>query len=222
MNLRGEDTYQRIGRTVNNKHREVLRALGMNVYSRKEVDIDLEAGSQDQIYDLDTPTLSRLVALYWTPDATDTNPNPKHVMLDELTFEEMKGVIPTTDRPRRWCKTRVGANWTQFKIDSSIPDGASLTVEGEEVPSQLEGEMQPYFDENFHDMLVDGAKSVEYARQKTADARANAKEYGDKFDRALGELRLKQTLMAGGLIRQGKHSNEFGNTLARRGPCVNS
>lgn len=221
LNLRGDETLTRIGASVNHRHRRILRALGMNVYSRIEVDVDLAAGTQDQIYDLDDPVLCRLVALYYKPAATATNPNPKSTMLDELTFEEMKEVVPTEDDvPQSWCKVRVGANWTQFKIDSTIPNGATVTVEGEEVPSQLEGDMPPYFDENFHEMLVVGAKADECARMKTPEGRALAKDFNADFDNSLGELRLKQTLMAGGLIRQGKHG-KYTNPLVRSGPSIN-
>lgn len=215
LNLRGPETLDRVGQKVNTRYREVMRSLGMNVYLRTEVDINLEANTRDQIYDLDTPTLGRLVALYWTP--TDGGANPRPSMLDELTFEEMKERIPTTDRPRAWCKTRVGNNFTIFRIDSTIPNGATVTVEGEEVPSVLEDDNAPQFEEIFHDILVYGGKADEFAKQKTADARALSKEFDDKFNRALGELRLRQTLMAGGVIKQGKLA-VYNNPLARRGP----
>jgi hypothetical protein len=218
MNLRGDDTLLRVGESVNQSYLQVLRSIGMNVYSRVEVDVDLEAGTQDQLYDLDDPTLGRLVAIFWKPDATDDNPNPRPVMLDELTFEEMKEVVPTTDRPRKWAKVRVGNNFTQFKIDSTIPDGATVTIEGEEMPTELEGDMEPQFEGIYHHILVDGAEAEEYGRQRTAEARAAAQKKEMAFDKGLGELRLRQTLMAGGLIRQGKYSN-YPNRLARRGPA---
>lgn len=217
LNLRGPETLDRIGQKVNARYREVLRRLGMNVYSRTEVQVDLQAGSQDQIYDLDDPVLGRLVALYWAPDATDDNPTPRPTMLDELTFEEMKEVVPTTDRPRKWCKTRVGNNWTEFKIDSTIPDGASVVIEGEEVPTVLESDAEPQFESIYHDILVYGAKADEFIKMKTADARANAKTFDDLFNKTMGELALRQTLMAGGVIKQGKHAN-YRNLLARSGP----
>lgn len=217
LNLRGPDTEARVGKKINARYRQVMRRLGMNVYSRTEVQVDLQANSLDQIYDLDTPTLGRLVALYWAPDPTDGVPTPRPQMLDELTFEEMKERVPTVDRPRAWAKTRVGNNWTEFKIDSTIPNGASVVIEGEEVPSELEYEAEPQFESVYHDILVYGAKADEFAKQKTADARANAKEFNDLFDKTMGELALRQTLMAGGVIKQGKLA-AYNNPLARRGP----
>jgi hypothetical protein len=220
LNLRGDETVQRVGKAVNKAYLEVLRALGMNVYTRTEVDVQLAANSQDQIYDLDNPTLGRLVALFWTPTATSTNPNPRPQMIDEITYEEMKTVIPTTaDRPMKWCKVRVGANWTQFKIDSTIPNGCTVTIEGEEMPTELEGDMQPGFEGLYHPMLVDGAEAEEYARIKTTEARAMATAKKNDFEKAIGELRLRQTLMAAGVIKQGKYGN-YVNRLARRGPAT--
>jgi hypothetical protein len=216
LNLRGPETLERVGQKVNGRYREILRRLGMNVYSRTEVDINLSAGTQDQIYDLDDPTLGRLVALFWAPTPTDSNPNPRPIMLDELTYEEMKEVIPSTDRPRRWAKVRVGNNWTQFKIDSTIPDGATVTVEGEEVPTVLEGDASPQFEEIYHDLLVFGGKADELYKSKDPTARALAKDWDAKFTGGLNELALRQTLMAGGVIKQGKHAN-YRNPLARRG-----
>lgn len=185
----------------------------MNVYSRTEVEVALAPG-QDQIYDLDTPTLGRLVALYWAPDPTDSNPNPRPKMLDELTFEEMREVVPTTDRPRSWAKTRVGNNWTEFKVDTTA--GGNVTIEGEEIPSVLESDAEPQFESVYHDLLVYGAKADELLKQKTAEARAAGKEWADKFTSELNALALRQTLMAGGVIKQGKYAN-FRNPLARRG-----
>jgi hypothetical protein len=216
LNLRGPETLDRVGQKVNARYREVLRRLGMNVYLRTEVDINLSAGTQDQIYDLDDPTLGRLVALYWAPDATTENPNPRKKMLDELTYEEMKEVIPSTDIPRRWCKVRVGNNWTQFKVDSTIPDGATVTVEGEEYPTVLEGDAEPSFENIYHDLLVFGGKADELFKSKDTIARATAKDWEAKFTEGLNALALRQTLMAGGVIKQGKHAN-YRNPLARRG-----
>lgn len=217
LNLRGDDTIARVGDKVNARYREVVRRLGMNVYTRVEVDIQLEGGTQDQIYDLDDPVIGRIVALYYTPDPTTSNPNPKAKMLDELTFEEMKEVVPTTDTPRRWCKVRVGSNWTQFKTDSTVPNGATLTVEGEEVPSVLEGDAEPQFESLYHDILVYGAKADELSKQKDASARAAATDWNNKFTLELNNLALKQALMAGGVIKQGKHA-VVTNRLARCGP----
>lgn len=217
LNLRGDETLVRVGNRVNHGYRKIMRGLGMNVYSRTEVDITLAEDTQDQLYDYDDPVLGRIVALYWAPTPTADQPTPKPVMLDEMTYEEMKEVIPTTDRPRKWCKVRVGANWTQFKVDTTAGNSdGTVTIEGEEIPSQLEGDAEPQFDENFHEMLIDYGKAGEFARMKTAEGRAAAKDCMDTFDTALGELRLKQTLMAGGVIKQGKHAT-YRNPLARRG-----
>lgn len=221
LNLRGDETLDRVGESVNQAYKEVLRSLGMNVYLRVEVDVDLEGGTQDQLYDLDDPVLGRLVALYYKPAATATNPNPQAKMIDEITYAEMKEVVPTTDdQPRKWCKVRVGANFTLFKIDSTIPNGCTVTVEGEEFPTVLEGDIQPAFEGLYHDMLVDGAKAAEYGRQKDANARALSKELSDKFKASIGELKLRQTLMQAGIIKQGKHAN-YGSRLTRRGPSIN-
>lgn len=215
--LRGPETFERVGTKVNARYRQVLRRLGMNVYLRTEVDVDLIANSRDQVYDLTEPTLGRIVALYWTPDATDNVPQPTPVMLEELTYEEMKERIPTTDRPRAWAKLRVGANITYFKIDSSIPDGATVTVEGEEFPSELEGDIEPGFEAIYHDILVVGAKADELMKQKDASSQAAGKKFEADFMEMLNALALRQTLMAGGVIKQGKHSTGFYNPLALRG-----
>jgi hypothetical protein len=87
---------------------------------------------------------------------------------------------------------------------------------GEEVASELADEAEPQFEGYYHDMLVVGAKADMLMKQKDAQSQAAAKSFQAEFLEFMGKLRLRQTLMAAGLIKQGKHSTEFQNRIRFR------
>jgi hypothetical protein len=204
----------RIGENLNIRYRRVMAALGMNVFARQSFVAELEPNTNEQVYDDSNPiVLERIVSLY-VQDSADARPRA----LDQLSFDEMQTEIPTEDVPTKWAIKRVGARSTTFLINSTIPNGQAVIIEGEETTSELSTDMEPSFPEAFHEMLVLGALADEYYKLATGNANAlsmarqfdgNAKEpesTPNSFEGMLAQLRLKMALAAHGNIQQGKHS----------------
>lgn len=214
LNITAPTSLDRIGTHVNRRYRRVMNALGMNDVSRVEVEFALTAGQQDQLYDLSDPTIERIVSI-WRPSDPTNNPSVYDKPLDFITFDEMKATVPTEDDPTLWTKVRVDSGSTAFRINSTIPNGFTVVIVGEEQTLDLDGAQIPAFPEAFHDMLVLGAKSDELRKMKDAASVSLARELEGNaqnpaatpgtFYGMLAELKLKMSLASFGNIVQGKY-----------------
>lgn len=207
LGITAPDSIDRVGSHVNNRYKNVLSDLGMNDFSRVEVEVTLEGNTREQEYASDDPRIERIVAIYKrvTTSDTGTGSDDNWVALDQLTYNEMKEEVPSEGEPTSWAKKRVGSGSTIFLIDSTIPNGYNVLIEGEETASELEGDTEPAFNTMFHDLLVFGAKADEYDKMKDAASQALSKKFETKFTTQMNKLRLKTTMMAYGNIIQGKH-----------------
>lgn len=208
LNITSPSSITRVGTHVNRRYQQVMDALGMNVFARVSFDLELEPGTRTQTLDeTTTPVVQRIVSLYRQGDASD-NLCP----LDELTFEEMQHEIPGTGDATKWSRVRMGPTSTTFMLNSTVPDGQTLMVEGEEHASVLADDDVPAFTESFHDVLVFGAKADELrkmekfplAKEFEGDERNPSGSYN--FQGRLAQLRLKSILMQHGNIVQGKQA----------------
>lgn len=214
LNIIAPTSLDRIGLHVNRRYRRVMNALGMNDVTRVEVEFPLTAGQQNQMYDLDNPVIERILSIWRQGDSTHA-PGVYNQPLDQLSFDEMKEVVPTEADPTKWSKVRVSDAATSFKIDSTIPDGFTVLVVGEEQTLDLDGSQTPSFPEGFHDLLYIGGKVDELRKLKDAASLSLARELEGNaqnpaatpgtFYGMLAELKLKMTLASFGNIVQGKH-----------------
>lgn len=215
LNIVAQSSLDRIGNHVNRRYRQVLNALGMNDVSRVENEFVLTAGQQDQLYDLDSPVIERIVSLWRVGDATN-NPGVYSVSLDQISYDEMRSEVPTEGDPTKWCKVRVTDSATFFRINSTIPDGYTLLVSGEEQTTDLDDEQSPAFPEAFHDILVLGGKVDELRKIKDSTSlslasqlegnMANPSATPGTFYGMLAELKLKLALAPFQTIVQGKYA----------------
>ncbi len=229
LNISAAASLVRIGEHVNLRYRYVLSEIGMNDFSRVSFEAELEPNTREQAVTSDNdPIIERIVAIYRRADS-DTTPVDEHtrwVPMDDLTYEEMQEEMLRSDIATKWAKKRVGATSTTFLINSSVPNGQTVLIEGEEHSSELAGDDVPAFPESFHNILVLGGK-VDELRKMEKYPMADRLEgqplanglpalpgtfFGD-----LARLKLKTTLMAYGDIRQGKHGRLNFQRPGRRG-----
>jgi hypothetical protein len=213
LNLTSAEAIDRIGQNVNRRYRRVMNGLGINEASRAETSFALAANQQDQSYDLDNPTLQRIVSIWRKGDSTST---VYSVPLEEISYDEMQATVPTEDDPTKWCKVNVYNGRTDFRINSTIPDGFTVFVSGESLTLDLEGQLEPAFPEAYHDILWMGAKADELRKLKDAASLAVAKELEGNaqepwltpysYNGLLAELRLKNTLSPFVTVVQGKYA----------------
>lgn len=226
LNISAQDSIDRVGRHVNLRYRFVLSEIGMNDFSRVSFEADLEPGTRDQEVASDNdPVIERVVAIWRQPDTDPPDPEAQWVPMGQVTWEEILSEVPRSNDATKWAKKRVGALSTQFRINSDIPDGQTVLIEGEEHSSELSGDDVPAFPESFHNILVNGAKCDELRKMEKivlADRlEGNPQENPAKpgtFFGDLARLKLKTALMAFGNIRQGEHST-FARRPWQRGRC---
>lgn len=208
MGITAPASITRIGTHVNARYRKVMRRLGLDVYSRVELDFDCQAGSREQeVVDDNVPSVQKVKAVWFQPSTSS-----RFIPLDDLTYDEMMERVVGTGDPTAWAPKRMGAHNIVFLLDSTVNLGCSLVLECEEVASTLSGDDEPGFLVAFHEMLVKGAKGDEYAKMEKFAA---AKTFKDEFEIDLNELSLKTVLSAHKTIQQGKtraRSRRFNGT----------
>jgi hypothetical protein len=151
------------------------------------------------VADNNDPVITRIINIFYEVDA---NTRPRK--LEEITYDEMKAKVPTEDIPIYWAKKRLGSDTATFMIDSTIPDGLTLVLECEETKSTLSGSDVPNFFEEFHEILVIGAKIDELLKK---DKPTLARVFKDEFDETLNELALKAVIGASMDIVQNKRAS---------------
>lgn len=200
LNITDATSITRIGTHVNRRYRKVLRRLGVEVFSRVEFDFTCTPSTQTQtVADNNDPVITRIINIFYEVDA---NTRPRK--LEEITYDEMKAKVPTEDIPIYWAKKRLGSDTATFMIDSTIPDGLTLVLECEETKSTLSGSDVPNFFEEFHEILVIGAKIDELLKK---DKPTLARVFKDEFDETLNELALKAVIGASMDIVQNKRAS---------------
>lgn len=191
-------SFTRIGTHVNRRYRQVMRRLGMNVFSRGEFDFDCVPGTALQtIPDDNDPVITRVVSVFYQADAT-TRPRA----LIELSYDEIKQMVPTTDIPTHWAPQKMGSDTVTFRINSTVPDGLTLIIEAELSKSTLAGSDVPEFSEEFHEILVKGGKADELLKMEKPTLSRVLK---DEFIEDLNELSLKAVIGAHADIVQNKY-----------------
>lgn len=210
LNLTSSEAQYRVGIHLNLRYKQVLSELGMNDFTRVMPEVELAAGTQLQEYADEDPIIERIVNIF----RQDDGPTGRYIPLTQITYDEMQEKPPTTDVPRFWCRKRQSALSTIFMIDSTIPDGQNVFIEGEEHASELADDAEPAFSESYQDILIFGAKADEYRKQKDAASLQLAQQFEGSSERPdstpnsfwgrMAKLKLKQALMAYGDIYQGK------------------
>lgn len=199
LNLTATTAITRIGDHVNKRYRQIARKLGMNVYSRVELDFICQAGSREQeVLDTNNPAIQKITNIWFQKE-----PNTRYVRLEPLTYDEMLETIPGNSDPVSWAPKRSASQDIVFLLDSTVDAGCTLVIEGEEVKSNLAGDDVPDFLESFHEILILGAKIDELMKMEKPTL---ARTLKDEYTEMLNELAYKTILQANQSILQGKNS----------------
>lgn len=159
------DAITRVGKRVNRGYRRVTADIGMTVTRRQWNSFTPTALTRDQ-----TVSNCERVLSVKLPAMTDC--------LDEVTYDEMIVLIPTTGDPSKWAVKTMGATSVVLTFDSTLDSAPDMLVEVEQNLATLSGSQVPAFPESFHDILVFEAlgdelrKKKDYVGAKDADAKA--------------------------------------------------
>src|SRR3990167_1372406 len=177
LNLTSTTALARIGRSINQRHREVASSVGMQTTGRiTGVVAHTAIGSRTIAF-----PLQKVFTVY---DTNYTGP----LILGELSYHEMR-IRPTFsgDPSRAYAVQSVTGSTTTLLLDSTPATVHTLTADGEASLMTLSGTMAPLFPENFHDLLIAGTMAIEYEKmekQPLADVQEN------KFQQRISELRF--------------------------------
>jgi hypothetical protein len=197
------ESITRIGTHVNRRYRVIMRRLGLNVFSRAEFDFDCTPATNIQtVLANNDPVITRIVSIWYQAPTTPPEPEARAVPLEQLSADEMRSTLVGDGIPTKWCRFKEGSETVTFKINSTIPDGLTLILEAELTKSTLAGTDVPDFSEEFHELLVIGAKADELRKMEKPSL---AREFLKDFEDGVNELSLKAVIGAHQDIVQNKY-----------------
>ena len=179
VNVTTSDGIARIGKHVNRRYRRVMSSIGLApMFTRTQIAFQVTAGTRTQTIG----GIEKVLTIALQGDATTVYP-----LLEEITYDEMLRVVPSTGRPYRYATKLWLVDSVVVVFDSLFDDPIYLSVEGEAKTTDLAGTQEPAFPEAWHDVLAYGALEDELRKkEKVPLARDAAMDY----ERMLGALRL--------------------------------
>ena len=185
MNLTSDEAEERVGRHINDRHRQVVSSIGLTASVRRVVTGLTVAGNRNVTFgnddDTQSPGAEKVLSVF---DATVT---PARI-LREITFDDMRNRLPGTWPPHVYAIERMGHRSVKIQLDCE-PTESDLVLSADVVrqTTTMEASDSPDFSQNFHDILVFGAMADEYDKLEKPELAQKAEA---KFERRLSELRL--------------------------------
>lgn len=176
LNLTSSTATARIGRAVNARYRRVTSSIGVQV-ARRTTNV---VGTTSIGYA--TVTFSGLEKLERVID--DRSGSVK--VLKEITFDDLRAMNPGTGDPTCYAIQSMDAGSVTIRLDITAQTTYNLKADGLATAATMSGSQVPQFDQDYHDILVEGAVADELKKQEKA---ALAKDAEQLFEKRLSELR---------------------------------
>lgn len=174
LNLTSTDAINRIGRHVNRQYNRLLALPWLQISRRGTVSQPTTVGVRYLMF-----PVTKLYSVF--------DPNRDNQTLGERTFDEMRNMIVRSDPPNEYAIARADASSVTLFLDCTPATVYSLTADAELRVITLSGNQVPGFNEDFHDILIYGAKELELLKMEKADLAAEAR--GD-WDQRLSDLKF--------------------------------
>ena len=108
-------------------------------------------------------------------------------VLSEVTFDQMRNQSLSTQPPQQYAISRMGSTTVTIYLDCIPTTVFILSADILESTTTLSGDTEPAFDQNFHDLLVHGAKVPELLKMEKPDLAQLAEA---AYERRLADLRF--------------------------------
>lgn len=177
LNLTSPVAITRLGRAVNVHYRRLTSSLGLQVARR------ITGVTANMSLGLQLVTFTGIEKIERILDDTTGSTTE----LTEVTLEEIRSVNPTTAAPKLWAVETMGAGSVTVRFDCAAQDTRQLKADGLQTASTLSGSQTPAFNQDFHDILVEGPIADELRKQEKESL---AKEAQAMADRRTSELRF--------------------------------
>lgn len=194
LNLTSAKALARIGRSINEKYKELSASIGLSTTARGIVTANTVIGSRNL-------TFSLTEKLYSVFNPAFTQP----ALLAEVDFDTMRNQPLGSNPARSYAIQLMGASTVTIFL-SSIPDTIyALSADAELNVVTLSNGAIPAFAENYHNLLVYGGMAVELDKMEKYDL---AEVQNNKYEKRLAELRLYIALTAYKDITQGSRGRK--------------
>lgn len=161
LNLTSTDAIARITDHVNVKYRELVAKPWLQISRRGESTQSTTIGSRYLTF----PVL-KLYSVF--------DPNRNGETLGESTFDELRNAIVAGDPPNRYAIARQNSKSITVFLDCLPASIYPLSADVEQRIVTLSGNQEPQFNEDFHDILYYGAKSLELLKMEKDGLAADA------------------------------------------------
>lgn len=204
LNLTSDDAETRIGVFINQKYKEVTTSIGLITSRRVTSSITVDPTDTVTFPDLPQLTIGfmeKVNRIYRTTDATGTvGVN----VLPQLSVDELTAYPTLNGLPRNWAVYRMGAGEVTIVLDG-VPTTSTfvLNIEGYDLAETLADDAEPFIPTDFHDILIEGAKTEELLKMEKANLASIAEA---KFTSRLSDLKMFIAKSAFQDIAQGKNN----------------
>lgn len=181
-NLTSETALDRIGEEINERYKWMATSIGFNTVARR---VAKASTTQDSRYLTFGPG-PQILGVQKVLSVFNAGYNPP-LVLGEITFDQMRNQVPGTDPAQQYAFAEMGAKSVTIWLDANPGSVYELSADVLASVATLQGDDEPAFSENFHDILFYGAMAAEYDRmEKPTQASKKEKQFEDR----LAELRL--------------------------------
>ena len=178
LNLTSTTATTRVGREINIRYKRLVSSLNLDTSKHTSSSQSAVAGSTEITF-TSIDKITRIV---------DTTGGAFR-LLKEITWNELREkAAKDSNTPTQYAIKRVGANSVVVAFDVNFQTiTPSLRADGYETTSTLSGSTAPAFPEDYHDILVWGAKADELLKMEKPQLAVYCERM---FEKRLSELRL--------------------------------
>ncbi len=153
LHLGGEGRDRRIGRHVNRQYRRLVALPWLQISRRGEVVQNVTVGNRYITF-----PVTKLYSVFDPSQPGDT--------LGERTFNELRNIIALSDPPQEYAIAKADSASVTIFLDCVPATIYPLHADAEQRIVTLSGNQIPKFNEDFHDILIYGAKELELLKME--------------------------------------------------------
>lgn len=187
LNLESTTAETRIGDEVNEVYRELVTSMGLETSIRSTTTITTTADSRYVTFG-DTGSGGDKVLKLLSVYLPSTVAPPPYNVLTSATFDELRNTIAGSWPPTRYAISKMGPTSVEVFLDAPGPTvAATLHADCLLGSTTMSGTDQPFFTENFHDILVYGVLAIELDKMDKVERSEKAQA---QFEKRSGDLRM--------------------------------
>jgi len=202
LNLTSDTARTRIGVFCNERYKVVTSSIGLITSRRVTSTLIVDPTDTATFPDLPNLTIGFMEKINRIAIIAPMGASTGVQVLRQLTFDEISAYPTMNAVPRAWAPYRMGSGEVQIILDGVTTDTTfTLNIEGYDLAETLEDDAVPFIPTDFHDILIEGAKSDELLKMEKPSLAAIAEQ---KFQSRLSDLRMFIAKSAYLDIAQGK------------------